>query len=49
MKKQLLLAGVMLIAAMSFGQKKEIKKAEKAINSGNFTEAMNYLIRPKVY
>ena len=43
MKKQLLLAGVMLIAAMSFGQKKEIKKAEKAINSGNFTEAMNYL------
>ena len=43
MKKQLILAGVMLLATVSFGQKKEIKKAEKEINSGNFAEAMNYL------
>ena len=40
MKKHVLLAGVLLLAAISFGQKKEIKKAEKQIKSGEYTEAM---------
>ena len=39
MKKQILIAGLILVSAVSFGQKKEIKKAEKAIQSKNFTEA----------
>ena len=43
MKKELILAGVLLLSAVSYGQKKEIKKAEKAVNSGNYTEAMGYL------
>jgi tetratricopeptide (TPR) repeat protein len=43
MKKVLVLAGVMLLSAISFGQKKEIKKADKAVKSGNLTEAMSYL------
>ncbi|MFT4848253.1 MAG: tetratricopeptide (TPR) repeat protein [Sediminicola sp.] len=43
MKKVLVLAGVLLLSAVSFGQKKEIKKADKAIKSSNFTEAMSYL------
>ena len=43
MKKVLVLAGVLLLSAISFGQKKEIKKADKALKSGNFTEAMTYL------
>jgi tetratricopeptide (TPR) repeat protein len=43
MKKVLVLAGVLLLSAISFGQKKEIKKADKAVNSGKITEAMSYL------
>ncbi|MBV1923476.1 MAG: tetratricopeptide repeat protein [Flavobacteriaceae bacterium] len=43
MRKQILIAGLLLITAISFGQKKEIKKAEKAIKSGNFTEATSLL------
>ena len=43
MKKVLLAAGVLLITAVSFGQKKELKKAEKAISSGDFTEALAQL------
>ena len=43
MKKVLLAAGVLLITAVSFGQKKEIKKAEKSIKSGDYTEAMAQL------
>jgi len=43
MKKHILLAGFLLLTAMSFGQKKEIKKAEKEIKSGNFAGAMNWL------
>ncbi len=43
MKKVLLAAGVLLITAVSFGQKKEIKKAEKAIKSGDYAEAMTQL------
>lgn len=43
MKKQVLLAGILLLSVIAFGQKKEIKKAEKAIKSENFTEAMSLL------
>mgnify|MGYP001828069308 CR=1 FL=1 len=43
MKKQLILAGVFLLSVVSFGQKKEIKKADKAVDSGKITEAFNYL------
>lgn len=32
-----------MITTVSFGQKKELKKAEKAIKSGDFTEAMTQL------
>jgi tetratricopeptide (TPR) repeat protein len=40
MKKQLVLAGILLVSVISFGQKKEIKKAEKQIKSGEYVEAM---------
>jgi tetratricopeptide (TPR) repeat protein len=43
MKKRLVLAGVLLLSAVSFGQKKEIKKADKAVDSGKITEAFSYL------
>ena len=43
MKKQVLLVGIALMTAVSFGQKKEIKKAEKAIKAGDISEAMDYL------
>ncbi|SDE78512.1 tetratricopeptide repeat protein [Ulvibacter litoralis] len=43
MKKQVLVAGVLLMTAISFGQKKELKKAEKALTSGETTEAMTLL------
>jgi Flp pilus assembly protein TadD len=43
MKKIFLLAGVFLVASASFGQKKELKKADKAIKSEKYSEAMTYL------
>ncbi len=43
MKKQILIVGIMMISTLTFGQKKEIKKAEKEIKSGNFTEAISVL------
>lgn len=43
MKKNVLLVAAFLVAAISFGQKKELKKAEKEIKSGNYTEAMALL------
>ncbi|MBT8261423.1 MAG: tetratricopeptide repeat protein [Bacteroidia bacterium] len=43
MKKQLLLAGLFCISAIAFGQKKEIKKAEKALKAGNASEAISYI------
>ena len=43
MKKQILIVGFIVISAITFGQKKEIKKAQKAIKSGNFTEAISLL------
>ena len=40
MKKQILIAGLLIVSAITFGQKKEIKSAQKAIKSGEFTEAI---------
>jgi len=43
MKKQILSIVILLIATVTFAQKKEIKKAGKAFDGGDYTEAMNYL------
>ena len=43
MKKQLLLAGLILVSSLTFAQKKEIKKADKALASLKYSEAMDYL------
>ncbi len=43
MRKQLLLAGLICVSAIAFGQKKEIKKAEKALDAGNATEAVSFI------
>ncbi len=40
MKKQILTAILIALTTVTFAQKKEIKKAEKAVKSGDFTEAM---------
>ncbi len=43
MKNKFLIIAVLLLTAVTFGQKKEIKKAEKAVRSGDYTEAMTLL------
>lgn len=43
MKKQLLLIGLLFISSLTFAQKKEIKKAEKAVKAGEITEAIGYI------
>ncbi|RMA64220.1 tetratricopeptide repeat protein [Ulvibacter antarcticus] len=43
MKKHSILAALFMVTAISFGQKKELKKAEKALASGDITEAMSQL------
>ena len=43
MKTRILITGLAFMSAMSFAQKKEIKKAEKAIKSNEFSEAITYL------
>jgi tetratricopeptide (TPR) repeat protein len=43
MKNVILTAGIIMITAVSFGQKKEIKKAAKAIKSADYVEAMAQL------
>lgn len=43
MKKRILITGLAFVSAISFGQKKEIKKAEKAIKSNEYKEALAYL------
>ncbi len=40
MKTRILITGLAFATAISFGQKKEIKKAEKAIKSSEYTEAL---------
>jgi tetratricopeptide (TPR) repeat protein len=43
MKKHLLLAGLFCLSAIAFGQKKEIKKANRALDAGNAAEAISYI------
>ncbi|MCW5520814.1 tetratricopeptide repeat protein [Aureitalea sp. L0-47] len=43
MKKQLLLLALFCLSAIAFGQKKEIKKAERALASGNASEAISFI------
>ena len=43
MKTRILITGLAFVSAISFGQKKEIKKAEKAIQSNEYSEALTYL------
>lgn len=43
MKTRILITGLAFVSAISFGQKKEIKKAEKAVNSNEYSEAITYL------
>ncbi len=43
MKTRFLITGLALATTISFGQKKEIKKAEKAIKSNDYNEALSYL------
>lgn len=43
MKKQLLAVALMTITAVAFGQKKEIKKAERALGSDNAAEAVTQI------
>lgn len=43
MKKVFILASVVLVSTISFGQKKELKKANKAIKAEKYVEAITYL------
>ena len=43
MKKYVLMAGILLVTAASFGQKKEIKKARKALNNKDVSGAMGFI------
>ncbi len=43
MKTRFLIVGLALATTVSFGQKKELRKAEKAIKSSQFNEAIKYL------
>jgi len=43
MKKQVLLVALFCLSAIAFGQKKEIKKAERALNAGNASEAISLI------
>ncbi len=43
MKKVIIAAGLLMVTAVSFGQKKEIKKAEKALKSADYAEVMTQL------
>ncbi|MCZ4319995.1 tetratricopeptide repeat protein [Aequorivita viscosa] len=43
MKTRILITGLAFVSAISFGQKKEIRKAEKAIKSNEYSEALSYL------
>ncbi|MDC8004133.1 tetratricopeptide repeat protein [Aureisphaera galaxeae] len=43
MKNRILIAGMMLASLAVMAQKKEIKKADKALKNGNIVEAKNYI------
>ncbi len=43
MRKPFLIVGLLCISVIAFGQKKEIKKSEKALKAGNTAEAVVYI------
>ncbi len=43
MKKQILIAGALTLSVIAFGQKREIRKAERAVNDSDYTEAVSLL------
>ncbi|WP_310991954.1 tetratricopeptide repeat protein [Aequorivita marina] len=43
MKTRILITGLAFVSAISFGQKREIRKAEKALKSNDYNEALDYL------
>ncbi len=43
MKKYVVLAGILLVTAASFGQKKELKKADRALKNSEVAEALGYI------
>src|SRR5690554_120372 len=43
MKKRILILGIALTSTFSFAQKKELKRAERAIKSEKYSDALNYL------
>ena len=43
MKKQLILAVALMLTAMVYGQKRELKKAQKSLEALNYSEALAYL------
>ena len=43
MRKILILAGIILVSASSFAQKKELKKAQRAYKSNDIAEALTYI------
>ena len=43
MKKQIIVDGALMLTAIAFGQKKDIKKAEKALDDKNIMEAVSYI------
>ncbi|MGB1411507.1 MAG: hypothetical protein ACPG59_08180, partial [Flavobacteriaceae bacterium] len=43
MKKQQILAVALMLTAVVYGQKRELKKAEKSLEALNYSEALAYL------
>ena len=43
MKKQILLAGALIFTVIAFGQKREVRKAERAVESNDYIEAIQQL------
>jgi len=43
MRQRILVVGLLCVSALAFGQKKEIKKAARALSSGDASEAMSYI------
>ena len=48
MKKQLMLVIALMATTLVIGQKKELKKAQKALESLNYTETLNLLNQAEV-
>ncbi len=43
MKKQILIAGALTISVLAFGQKREVRKAERAVDDNDYVEAISQL------